>query len=82
VRCNRGLEETTEVSSGCTIGVDTKGEEYREEDAVDDRGVDKKNCPLSGAIWGDGARSKGEPEGTTERSGCMSKGTATVDING
>jgi hypothetical protein len=80
VRCNRELEETTEVSSGCTIGVDAKGEEYREEDAGDDRGVDKKNCPFSGAIWGDGARSKGAEE-TTERSGCMSEGTATVDIN-
>jgi hypothetical protein len=75
VRCNGELEENTEVSSGCMIGVDAKGEEYREEDAGDDRGVDRKNCPLSDAIRGDGARSKGEPEETTEeRSGCMSKG--------
>lgn len=80
MRCSGELEETTEVSSGCRTGVDTKGEEYREEDAGDDRGVDKKNCPLSGANRGDGARSKGEPEETTEeRSGCMSKGTATVE---
>jgi hypothetical protein len=45
------------------------GEEYPEEDAGDARGVLAKNCSLSGAIWGVGARS----------SGCRIKGTAIME---
>jgi hypothetical protein len=54
------------------------GEEYLEEAAGDARGGDKKNRSLSGALWGDGAKSNEELEETIEAgSGCI-KGTATV----
>ncbi len=54
------------------------GEEYlEEEDAGDTRGVDARNCSLSSAIRGFGARSIGGLEVTRElSSGCRIKGTA------
>jgi len=55
------------------------GEEYPEEDPGDACGVDAKNCSLSGAIRGVGARSIGELEETTEvSSGCRIKGSAIM----
>ncbi|SRR6266478_6779125 len=65
--------------SGVRTGVVAMGEEYLEEDAGDAREVDAKNCPLSGAIRGVGARSNGELVETTEvSSGSRIKGTATI----
>lgn len=56
------------------------GEEYPEEDAGDARRVDAKNCSVSGAIRGVGARSIGVLEGSTEvNSGCRIKGTAIME---
>jgi hypothetical protein len=54
------------------------GEEYlEEEDAGDTRGVNARNCSLSSAIRGVGARSIEELEVATEvGSGCRIKGTA------
>ena len=56
------------------------GEEYPDEDAGDARGADAKNCSISGAIRGVGARSIGELEETAEvSSGCRIKGTAIME---
>jgi hypothetical protein len=69
--------------SGVRTGVIAMGEECPEEDAGDAREMDAKNCSLSGAIRGVGARSIGELEETTEvSSGCRIKGTAIMEGEG
>jgi hypothetical protein len=65
--------------SGVRAGVVVMGEEYSEEDAGDARRVDAKNCPLSSAIRGAGARSIELEETTEVSSGCRIKGTAITE---
>jgi hypothetical protein len=60
--------------SGVKAGVVAMGEEYPEDDAGDARRADAKNCSLSGAIRGVGARSIGEVY-----SGCRIKGTVVME---